>query len=274
MVAWRSLLLAKSLINSWTKPRLPWIFNLVGGQAINFWAEAYLTNDPILQDLAPFTSKDIDFLGSRPLVVQIAKYLGVEPTLPDTFDNSGQSGVIVIEDSRAPDGKILIDFLPGLYGFNNHKQKQTDFDADKIRLKVEIPLPSGRFYPLSVIHPIICLESRVHNIFGFPKYQQNETYDQLRASIRSLHGYVDGLFTHKPLEEAVKSAGQLNARLLDLAKNYKTRVKRVIELSGVNPLDAFLLRQEFSAEFFTKQIPQVKRKLNALGIPIPAHFPP
>ena len=36
---------------------------LIGGQAVNYWAERYLATEPQLKSLQPFTSEDIDFKG-------------------------------------------------------------------------------------------------------------------------------------------------------------------------------------------------------------------
>lgn len=36
---------------------------LIGGQAVNYWAERYLSVEPQLESLQPFTSEDIDFKG-------------------------------------------------------------------------------------------------------------------------------------------------------------------------------------------------------------------
>ena len=36
---------------------------LIGGQAVNYWAERYLVTEPQLEPLQPFTSEDIDFKG-------------------------------------------------------------------------------------------------------------------------------------------------------------------------------------------------------------------
>ena len=33
---------------------------LIGGQAVNYWAEHYLSADPQLEKLRPFTGEDID----------------------------------------------------------------------------------------------------------------------------------------------------------------------------------------------------------------------
>ena len=41
---------------------------LVGGQAINVWANLYLPRIEALRTAGPFTSKDVDFLGDKPAV--------------------------------------------------------------------------------------------------------------------------------------------------------------------------------------------------------------
>ena len=38
---------------------------LIGGQAVNYWAEHHLSADSQLEKLRPFTSEDIDFKGGH-----------------------------------------------------------------------------------------------------------------------------------------------------------------------------------------------------------------
>src|SRR5688572_25158838 len=45
---------------------------LIGGQAVNYWAERYESIEPELQSLRPFTSLDIDFHGFRDDVKHIS----------------------------------------------------------------------------------------------------------------------------------------------------------------------------------------------------------
>ena len=52
---------------------------LIGGQAVNYWAERYLAAEPELTKLQPFTSEDIDFKGSREDVQRIARQLLLRP---------------------------------------------------------------------------------------------------------------------------------------------------------------------------------------------------
>jgi hypothetical protein len=56
---------------------------IIGGQAVNFWAETYLHAEPELAAFLPFVSKDIDFLGGRNDVEQVARQLRLEVKFPD-----------------------------------------------------------------------------------------------------------------------------------------------------------------------------------------------
>ena len=56
-------------------PVSPYI--LIGGQAVNYWAERYLTTEPELEGLKPFTSADIDFKGTQADVERIARQLSL-----------------------------------------------------------------------------------------------------------------------------------------------------------------------------------------------------
>jgi hypothetical protein len=40
-------------------------FIIVGGQAVNIWAAYYLPREPQLQIYLPFTSKDLDLVGTK-----------------------------------------------------------------------------------------------------------------------------------------------------------------------------------------------------------------
>jgi hypothetical protein len=48
---------------------------LIGGQAVNFWAEQYAGQVDELRQSAPYTSKDIDFLGDQRLAEECAARL-------------------------------------------------------------------------------------------------------------------------------------------------------------------------------------------------------
>lgn len=45
---------------------------IVGGQAVNLWAEHYSQIDPLIRTLGPFVSKDADIFGTRDLAERLA----------------------------------------------------------------------------------------------------------------------------------------------------------------------------------------------------------
>ncbi len=124
---------------------------LVGGQALNFWAEMYLHDQPeFYQKYAPFTSADIDFFGTRKAVLRCAEVWDGMAELPEPFDPSPNSGVVIVPLRQEAD--IVIDFLVSVHGISN---------ADLLRERVRIHYKDAEFF---VIHPLHCLQSRISNV--------------------------------------------------------------------------------------------------------------
>ncbi len=67
---------------------------MIGGQAVNFWAESFLKDEPTLSELLPFTSQDIDFKGSRKDAKWIAIQLKSQATLPSMAEMTALAGLI------------------------------------------------------------------------------------------------------------------------------------------------------------------------------------
>jgi hypothetical protein len=65
---------------------------LIGGQAVNYWAERYLPVEPQLKQLQPFTSEDIDFKGDRSDVERIGRQLALTPVFPHKIEMTALSG--------------------------------------------------------------------------------------------------------------------------------------------------------------------------------------
>ena len=51
-------------------------FIVVGGHAVNYWAKLYLPCEPRLHSYLPFTSKDLDVIGSEASARRVAQTLG------------------------------------------------------------------------------------------------------------------------------------------------------------------------------------------------------
>jgi hypothetical protein len=67
---------------------------LIGGQAVNYWGEHYLSAEPGLEKLRPFTSEDIDFKGGHADVQRIARQLDLTPSYPPKVQMTALAGFI------------------------------------------------------------------------------------------------------------------------------------------------------------------------------------
>src|SRR5579863_8473275 len=67
---------------------------LIGGQAVNYWAELYLREEGGLAKWMPFTSDDIDFLGDRKDAQVVASQLGRTPIFPRPIEMVALAGMI------------------------------------------------------------------------------------------------------------------------------------------------------------------------------------
>jgi len=123
---------------------------LVGGQALNFWAEQFRAGVPELDRLAPFESRDVDFLATVRDVEVCARRLGGIAKYPSMDQvNTPEVGVI----HCVINGKELkIDFLGYLAGLRSGRVRKAAIEAtiDGIVLRV--------------MHPINVVSSRIANV--------------------------------------------------------------------------------------------------------------
>lgn len=129
-------------------------FVVVGGQAVNLWAEAY---SPTLPDAVlawrPYASKDLDCLGGRAAAIAAARALGVEPELSDPFVRATSP---VAGQFTCPVGRerVLVQFLHRLYGV----------DPDRVRNSPRVLSWDG--IALKVQHPLFALRGKLACLWG------------------------------------------------------------------------------------------------------------
>ena len=87
---------------------------LIGGQAVNYWAEHYLAAEPALRKHVPFTSGDIDFRGNRDDVRHIAGQLRLPAVFPDRVSLTALAGAIPFKIGTLPSNIEVVRLLPGV----------------------------------------------------------------------------------------------------------------------------------------------------------------
>ena len=89
---------------------------LIGGQAVNYWAERYLETEPQLRPLQHFTSEDIDFKGNAENVRRIARQSGPNPVFPVKMAMTALAGVIPFRIGNIKSNIEIVRRVPGVSG--------------------------------------------------------------------------------------------------------------------------------------------------------------
>jgi len=113
---------------------------LIGGQAVNYWAERYLETEPQLRPLQPFTSEDIDFKGNAEDVRRIARQLGLTPVFPAKVAMTALAGVVPFRIGNTKSNIEIVRRVPGVSG----AAKVTAIEAEWNGLSIRVLDPSSK----------------------------------------------------------------------------------------------------------------------------------
>ena len=116
---------------------------LIGGQAVNYWAEKYVSHESTLSAWLPFTSEDIDFHGVRDDVLRTAKYLGVRARLPHKKEMTALAGIVPfnIEDMAS-----AVDFVRSIPTVPTHKIRSWALTAERDGKTIRVLDPVSLLY--------------------------------------------------------------------------------------------------------------------------------
>lgn len=131
---------------------------LVGGQALNFWAERYAERAPELRNYGPYSTKDVDFFGTAQAARKLAGLLGGKVRVPSGDDHSPQSAVV---EAKVLGHDVSIDFLWNIKG-----PPSDQLERQMVAVNYPIHVSGGALshVPISVMHPLHCLQSRAANV--------------------------------------------------------------------------------------------------------------
>lgn len=150
---------------------LPYV--LVGGQAVNYWAERYLSVEPELQNLFPFTSEDIDFKGNRDDVQRIAEQLELVPVYPHKVEMTALAGAIPFRIGDLKSNIEIVRVVPGVSQSTiDSLAIQAEWSGKQIRVLDPISLLSCKLELASTVsqekrRDVEHLKILVHCVRGF-----------------------------------------------------------------------------------------------------------
>ena len=154
---------------------------IVGGQALNIWAERY-SGAAELGQYGPYTSKDIDYFGHREAAQKLADALGgrvLTPTVDDATPQSAKVEAVVAGE------KIEIDFLIHVKGVNADVMKRS---AVELILTVRTDAGEG-VLTVPIMHPLHVMQSRIANVLELGR-KSDLACRQLNASPIVVREYV------------------------------------------------------------------------------------
>lgn len=229
---------------------------LVGGQAVNFWASYYERRVPELAREAPFTSKDIDFCGDQRAVRMCAERLGGKPRVATFDDATPNSGTVVFVDAAGV--TRTLDIVSAPFGLDAAEVHATALDVEI--LDDAGAATGARFF---VMHPVLCMESRVHNVVGLAAaYDTEQGRKQLRASILFAREFLrDVLDGAMEAENPARAVLKLSERIFRFSMS--GHAKELYRVSGVDTAAAMLADDRLPAAFRETRLPQMRAQLGA-----------
>lgn len=222
---------------------------LVGGQALNFWAERLnLSTADGSGRFGAALSDDIDFLGSASAALSLGEATQGEVAIAGMDDAASPNTALVTLDLDGE--KHHIDFLAAMMGF-------TQGDIDQVR-KWAVPVRMRRGVPtqLFVMHPLHCLQAQLENVYGSKLNRREEVggeryVTRVLLAIEAARQII--LLTLRQQQERpalilVEVAFALSMLPAAMRARFQDDVR--VELSI--PTDA-----SFPAKFFEKRLPQM-----------------
>lgn len=175
---------------------------VVGGQAVMFWAKHYG-----LQELTASLTRDVDFLSSIAQVEEADLALAnIEHStkVATMEDYTPNAGVIM---AKVDGSEVRIDFLSTLHAIGT-------VDARERALSIKT---AGLDKPIKVMHPFLCMESKIANLGYFPEKRDAAGLEQARLGIEIAREHTLRELS-KPSESQQRSLLKIAQRLRTLSK--------------------------------------------------------
>jgi hypothetical protein len=177
---------------------------IVGGQAVNLWADLYAPELPELHEFQPFVSKDADIFGTRALAEQLARRTGWELSF-DPRRDSVVAGILRHERTRG-EPPLTIEVLSQVNGLT-----EADLAASTI---IEIGDSAERY---RIPAPTVLLKAKLYNLASLVFTERPQDFKHARMLCAIVPHYLNEL-------HAEWRAGRLAESTFTAAVNYTAEV--------------------------------------------------
>lgn len=199
---------------------------IIGGQAVNYWAEHYLSTEPQLVELQPFTSEDIDFKGGHDDVGRIAGQLGLRPSYPPKVAMTALSGTIPLRIGKEKSAIEVVRRIPGLSHYVPTPAIQVDWEG----------------IPIRVLDPVSLLACKLE-LAATVSQEKRRDVDHLRILMPCVRAFLGELLQpaelgQLPARDWLKVANQVlklttNQRARKLAGKYRINWPEIMPLTAI-----------------------------------------
>jgi hypothetical protein len=226
---------------------------IVGGQAVNLWAEIYTAVEPDLGPFEPFTSKDADIHGNRELAAILHRRTG---WICRFFDEPRQSAVaMLVKPAASGEPSLTVEILRTVYGVNAE-----DLSRNQIR-----ETRPGEAYRLP--DPFVLLKAKLANVAHLSVEKRPQDLKHVRMLLPICRAYL--LEMH-----AVIGRPDMTERNFLGAINYVTEViqsrdaktvaeRHGLDLGSIFPRSLDNSSHEKVCHFAAQQLPRILAGLSS-----------
>ncbi|MFA6285794.1 MAG: hypothetical protein WC661_00315 [Opitutaceae bacterium] len=152
---------------------------IVGGQAVNLWAEIYANQSPTLAAYTPFTSGDADIYGTRALAETLARRNGWECHFTNDADSAAVA--ILIKPAKENEPALTIEVLNEVNGLT---------EAD-LNMNTVIELADGSHYRTPA--PLVLLKAKLYNLVSLANMDRPQDIRHVRMLMQIVPLYLNEL---------------------------------------------------------------------------------
>ena len=153
---------------------------IVGGQAVNIWAELYVGAAPELAEFEPFMSRDADILGTRAVAAALAARAGWEchAAQRDTV-----TVAILTKSSDTGDPPLVVEVLDEVNGLT----------GSDLALDETVETRDGEHYRL--LSPLVMLKAKLYNLISLVGQDRPQDLRHVRMLLMIVPHYLNEMAT-------------------------------------------------------------------------------